>query len=194
MRTGGAPNGPSGRPARINSPCRPTELLLLNWPASRASTFTSKPKTSSLISPPLPVMMERGAPAAPVDPRFLQRQVVAAAAAAMAPGPSKTRDPRELRQTSVRFREQTLELGPTVCSAWSIELATRGRLGPSTEARKLGLESIPEPREVEVIFFEAFFDAGLGFPGSELLSGILDAFHLELPPAISEHCGSPLHL
>ncbi|KAG8051295.1 hypothetical protein GUJ93_ZPchr0009g2313 [Zizania palustris] len=111
------------------------------------------------------VMAKESAPAAAVDPRFLQRQMAAAAAAAVtASGPAEVRDSRELRSASERFREQTLELGPSTCTDASIEQATRGRLDPESPARKPGPESVPEPREREVVVFEAFFDAGLGFP------------------------------
>ncbi|KAG8065471.1 hypothetical protein GUJ93_ZPchr0004g38340 [Zizania palustris] len=78
MRISGALNGLSGRLACIYNPsCQPTELLLLNWSASRASTFTIIPRTHSLLSSPPSAMSERGAPTTVVDPRFLQRQVVA---------------------------------------------------------------------------------------------------------------------
>ncbi|KAG8095702.1 hypothetical protein GUJ93_ZPchr0013g34234 [Zizania palustris] len=107
--------------------------------------------------------------------------VAAAAAAATASGPGEARDSRELRPASERFWEQTLELGPSACTDASIEQVTRGRLGPEAPARKPCRESVPQPWEGEVVVFEAFFDAGLGFPASELLAGVLDAFHLELP-------------
>ncbi|KAG8095693.1 hypothetical protein GUJ93_ZPchr0013g37754 [Zizania palustris] len=115
-----------------------------------------------------------------MDPRFLQRQMTAAAAAVATDTP-EVRGARELRPASERFREQTLELGESACTEASIEQATRNRLGPETPARRPGRETAPRPREGEVVVFEAFFDAGLGFPASELLAGVLEAFHLELP-------------
>ncbi|KAG8088606.1 hypothetical protein GUJ93_ZPchr0010g10569 [Zizania palustris] len=124
-------------------------------------------------------MARNAAPSMAMDPRFLQRQM-AAAAAATATNTSEARGARNLRPASERFRDQTMELGPSACTDASIEQATRSRLNPETPARRPGREATPQPREGEVVVFEAFFDAGLGFPASELLAGVLDAFHLEL--------------
>ncbi|KAG8048687.1 hypothetical protein GUJ93_ZPchr0009g632 [Zizania palustris] len=125
-------------------------------------------------------MSRKPVPAMAMDPRFLQRQMTAAAAAAVTDTP-EVRGARELRPASERFREQTLELGASACTEASIEQATKNRLGPETPARRPGRETAPRPREGEVVVFEAFFDAGLGFPASELLAGVLEAFHVELP-------------
>ncbi|KAG8069413.1 hypothetical protein GUJ93_ZPchr0005g15394 [Zizania palustris] len=58
--------------------------------------------------------------------------------------------------------------------------AVRNRLVLGIEARMPRVETTSEPREGEVVVFEAFFDAGLKFSALGLLGGVLHAFHMEL--------------
>ncbi|KAG8061494.1 hypothetical protein GUJ93_ZPchr0003g18604 [Zizania palustris] len=64
------------------------------------------------------------------------------------------------------------------------------RLDPRVMTRVSEDEVIPEPREGEVVVFEAFFDVGLRLASSKLRVKVLRLYHVDLqqlsPNAINE--------
>ncbi|TVT97491.1 hypothetical protein EJB05_57256, partial [Eragrostis curvula] len=73
-------------------------------------------------------------------------------------------------------------LGPSKVGKKELEAMVKNGKIPSMDVvRHSEGEDHPRPHDDEVVVFELYFDLGLGIPSVQLLEGILQLFHVELP-------------